>query len=128
MTAIPTRRGDVDDPRIVEALDAILDVLRDIRDRLPAPGAASLTADDRFGRLWAAIEEDVGGLDNRFDTAEILKGAKLNAKLADALALCGITSESSTDALGMLFRHRSDRAYAGRRLVRDGRAWRLVGT
>lgn len=56
--------------------------MRDIRDRLPAPGSASLTAADRFGRLFAAIHANMDGLDLPFESAEVLDAARLDDRLA----------------------------------------------
>jgi hypothetical protein len=79
----------------------------------------------RYAPLFEALAGAMGDLDLAFDGAEVIAHRRVDHALDEALRRCGVQSPA---ALGVLFRTLRGRTYAGCRLVRDGRGWRLDRT
>lgn len=100
--------------------------LRAIRSAVESSGGRQHgPADARYAQLFEALADTMEGFDLEFTTAEVLERRETDFALDNALLAVHVTD---TAGLGAIFRTLRDRTFADLRLVRDGRAWRLVRT
>jgi len=104
---------------------AILHELQAIHALLERQACGRSSEDPRHAQLLEALADTMEGFDLEFTTAEVLERRETDFTLDGALQAVRVTD---TADLGALFRTLRDREVAGLRLVRDGRAWRLVRT
>lgn len=109
-------------------LDAIEQLLMELLERfgrMEATLAGNAAADVRHVNLLAQLEASMDKWDLPFTSGEVIEHSRGHFGLDEALQALGIHSVADC---GALFRALRDRDLGGRRLVRDGRSWRLVRT
>lgn len=82
-------------------------------------------SDARYAQLFETLADTMEGFDLEFTTSEVIERRETDFALDNALLAVHVTD---TAGLGAIFRTLRDRTFADLRLVRDGRAWRLVRT